>query len=105
MAAVRHQLGLAGRRDHDDARPNTSATGTTSDAAALEVSLKAGVCPREGRRAVARGARSAYPGLQVRTRSEREAQSNASAREGLRTLGEISTLLLIAAALCRWRRR
>ena len=40
-----------------------------------------------------------YPGLQVRTASERAALSNASAREGLRTLGEISTLLLIAAAL------
>ena len=37
--------------------------------------------------------------MQVRTAGEREALSNASAHEGLRTLGEISTLLLIAAAL------
>ncbi len=35
----------------------------------------------------------------MRTAGEREALSNASAREGLRTLQEISTLLLIAAAL------
>jgi putative ABC transport system permease protein len=71
----------------------------TTDAAALEVSLKAGISPAQGRRAVAAALASAYPGLQVRTRSQREALSNASAREGLRTLGEISTLLLIAAAL------
>jgi putative ABC transport system permease protein len=69
-----------------------------TDAAALEVSLKAGVSPAQGRRAVA-AALGSYPGLQVRTASERMALSNASAREGLRTLGEISTLLLIAAAL------
>ena len=71
----------------------------TTDAAALEVSLKAGTSPARARRAVAAALASSYPGLQVRTRSEREALSNASAREGLRTLGEISTLLLIAAAL------
>jgi putative ABC transport system permease protein len=70
----------------------------STDAAALEVSLKAGTTPAQGRRAVAAALSSSYPGLQVRTRSEREALSNASAREGLRTLGEISTLLLIAAA-------
>jgi putative ABC transport system permease protein len=71
----------------------------STDAAALEVSLKPGVSPAQGRRAVSAALVSSYPGLQVRTASEREAQSNASAREGLRTLGEISTLLLIAAAL------
>ncbi|HEY5342327.1 MAG TPA: FtsX-like permease family protein [Solirubrobacteraceae bacterium] len=70
----------------------------TADAAALEVSLQAGSTPAQGRRAVA-AALASYPGLQVRTMGEREALSNASAREGLRTLGEISTLLLIAAAL------
>jgi putative ABC transport system permease protein len=71
----------------------------TTDAAALEVSLKAGVSPAQGRRALAAALAASYPGLQVRTTAEREALSNASAREGLRTLGEISTLLLIAAAL------
>ena len=40
-----------------------------------------------------------YPGLQARTAEERAALSAASARQGLRTLGEISTLLLVAAAL------
>jgi putative ABC transport system permease protein len=71
----------------------------STDAAALEVSLKPGVSSAQGRRAVAAALGSSYPGLQVRTRGEREALSNVSAREGLRTLGEISTLLLIAAAL------
>lgn len=70
----------------------------TTDAAALEVGLKAGVSPAQGRRAVV-AALAAYPGLQVRTAGERVAQSSASAREGLRTLEEISTLLEIAAAL------
>ena len=70
----------------------------SSDAAALEVSLKPGVSPARGRRAVL-AALGADPGLQVRTAAERESLSDASAHEGLRTLAEISTLLLIAAAL------
>jgi len=69
----------------------------TTDAAALEVSLKAGISPAQGRRAVATALAASDPGLQVRTAGERETLSNASAREGLRTLGQISTLLLIAA--------
>jgi putative ABC transport system permease protein len=70
----------------------------SGDAAALEVSLKPGVSPERGRRAVL-AALGAYPGLQVRTTAERESLSDASAHQGLRTLAEISTLLLIAAAL------
>jgi putative ABC transport system permease protein len=70
----------------------------TTDAAALEVSLKAATSPQQGRRYLT-AALAGYPGLQVRTAGEREALSNASAREGLRTLGQISTLLEIAAAL------
>lgn len=70
----------------------------TTDAAALEVSLRPGVSAARARRTVIAALRG-YPGLQVRTASEREALSEASAREGLRTLREISTLLLIAAAL------
>ncbi len=70
----------------------------STDAAALEVSLKAGVSPARGRRSVL-AALAAYPGLAVRTAAEREALSNSSAHEGLRTLAEISTLLEIAAAL------
>jgi putative ABC transport system permease protein len=70
----------------------------TADAAALEVTLKPGVTPATGRRAV-QAALAAHPGLQARTAAERGALSVASARQGLRTLVEISTLLLIAAAL------
>jgi putative ABC transport system permease protein len=70
----------------------------TADAAALEVSLQGGVSPAAGGRAV-QAALGGYRGLRVRTAGERAAQSNASARQGLRTLGEISTLLLLAAAL------
>ena len=70
----------------------------TGEAAALEVSLKPGVTPTQGRRAV-QAALVGEPGLQVRTAAQRAAQSSASARQGLRTLQEISTLLLVAAAL------
>jgi putative ABC transport system permease protein len=70
----------------------------TSEAAALEVSLKPGVSAAQGRRAVV-AALGANSGLQVSTAAERVAQSVASARQGLRTLSEISTLLLVAAAL------
>ncbi len=81
------------------------------DAAALEVNLKPGVTPAAGRRAVLAAlapqtGRRAVPvtlapqtGLDVRTASERAAESASSARQGLRTLSEISTLLLLAAAL------
>jgi putative ABC transport system permease protein len=70
----------------------------TTDPAAIEVNLKPGVSPAAGRRAVllALGSR---PGLSVQTRAQREAQFTASASQALRTLGEISTLLLVAAAL------
>ncbi len=70
----------------------------TGAAAALEVSLRAGVSPAAGARAVRRalGPRS---GLVVETRAQRERIFDATAREGLRSLGEISTLLLLAAAL------
>jgi putative ABC transport system permease protein len=70
----------------------------TTDPAALEVNLKPGVSLAEGKSAVS-AALSAYPGLQVQTFSERAAQTDSSARQGLRSLGEISTLLLIAGAL------
>ncbi len=70
----------------------------TTAAAALEVTLQPGSSPAQAGRSLA-AALASYPGLRVRTSGEREALSNASAHEGLRTLGEISTLLLIAAAL------
>ncbi len=71
----------------------------TSNPAALEVALQQGadaatVGPRIERTLAARGG-----SLEARTSGERAAESEASARQGLRTLGEISMLLLIAAAL------
>ncbi|HEY7953605.1 MAG TPA: FtsX-like permease family protein, partial [Solirubrobacteraceae bacterium] len=70
----------------------------SSDPAALEINLKEGVNPAAGRRAVA-VALGPRPGLAVQTRQEREAQFRANARQALRSLGQISTLLLVAAAL------
>ncbi len=70
----------------------------TSDPSALEVSLRPGVNALAGRRAV-RAALGSRQGLSVRTSEERDRQSEASARQGLETLAEISTLLLIAAGL------
>jgi putative ABC transport system permease protein len=70
----------------------------TGEGAALEVNLSPRVTPQEGRRKV-QAALAGYPGLEVRTAGERIALSESSAHQGLRTLAEISTLLLIAAAL------
>ena len=70
----------------------------TTDAAALEVVLKPGVSPTMGVRAVERAIRS-RSGLSVHTASARAAEARASARQGLHTLSQIWTLLLIAAAL------
>jgi putative ABC transport system permease protein len=66
--------------------------------AALEVRLKPGVSPAVGRRSVL-AALKGRPGLRVQTLSERVASFQSSAREGLRSLGQISALLLITAAL------
>jgi putative ABC transport system permease protein len=70
----------------------------TSRPAALEVDFKPGVSPAAGRDSVRR-ALAGRPGLRVETQAERVASFQASAREGLRSLGQISTLLLISAAL------
>lgn len=65
---------------------------------AFEVDLKPGISPAAGRRAVRQALRD-RPGLVVQTLAQREAVYKTSARQGLRTLGQISTLLLITAAL------
>lgn len=65
---------------------------------AFEVTLRPGVSAAAGASAV-RSAISPRRGLIVQTASEREASFQASAREGLRTLGQISMLLLVTAAL------
>jgi putative ABC transport system permease protein len=73
----------------------------TSDPSALEVSLAPGASAARVAR-VARGVRAALanrPGLEVQTRAAREAQFKANARQGLRSLGQIATLLLLVAAL------
>lgn len=70
----------------------------TSDPSALEVNLKPGVTPAQGRREVVQ-ALSGRPGLGVQTLGERERQYDQNARQGLQNLGEIAMLLLIAAAL------
>lgn len=70
----------------------------TTDPSALEVSLAPGVGAAAARRALV-SALGHRPGLSVRTSGERDRQSEISARQGLETLAEISTLLLIAAGL------
>ncbi len=69
-----------------------------TNAAALEVTLKPGVSLAQGRRAV-QAALGPGSGLHVQTFREREAQTDDSARQGLRSLGQISTLLLLTGAL------
>jgi putative ABC transport system permease protein len=70
----------------------------TNDPSALEIDLEPGVTPPEGKRIVehALGSNSR---LRVQTLDEREAQYFALGRQGLTRLTQISTLLLIAAAL------
>lgn len=68
------------------------------EAAAFEVDLKPGVDLAAGMRSV-HAALGSRTGLSVRSASERTGEAEASARQGLRTLSQISTLLLIAAAL------
>jgi putative ABC transport system permease protein len=70
----------------------------TTNPTALEVDLKPGISLGEGRRVV-QAALGGGSGLVVQTFREREAQTDASARQGLRSLGQISTLLLITGAL------
>jgi len=70
----------------------------TSAPSALEVTLRPGVSQERGRSAIAR-ALAGRPGLAVHTLHERSLQYDANALQGLSALSEISTLLLIAAAV------
>jgi putative ABC transport system permease protein len=70
----------------------------SSEPAAFEVSLKPGVSPQAGARAVRR-ALAGDSSLRVQSVGERDAQFESNARQGLRSLSQISTLLLVAAAL------
>ena len=78
------QLGLAGGRDHDQ-RERLEPLLDEQRRRGAGGEPEGGCLPGAGSARGRRGA-AAYPGLQVHTRSEREALSNASAREGLRTL-------------------
>jgi putative ABC transport system permease protein len=73
----------------------------TTRPSALEINLRAGITPAEGKREVekALAGLTGRPGLSVQTLHERETQYAADSRQGLQALGEISTLLLVAAAL------
>lgn len=65
---------------------------------ALELKLQPGLSPLAGKRRVEQ-ALAGYPGLQVQTWNERASIYGREARQGLRSLSQISTLLLIAAAV------
>jgi putative ABC transport system permease protein len=68
------------------------------DPTALEVNLKPGVSPQAGRAAVQR-ALGYRRGLVVETLGEREALYEESARQGIKSLSQIATLLLIATSV------
>ncbi|HEY5194351.1 MAG TPA: ABC transporter permease [Solirubrobacteraceae bacterium] len=70
----------------------------TTEATALEVDLRPGVSAAAGARAV-RAALGPRVALSVQTRAQSASEADASARQGLRTLGQISMLLLVAAGL------
>jgi putative ABC transport system permease protein len=66
---------------------------------ALELDVTPGSDPAAVQRAVERALGPGAGGLRVQTAAERAAGINASARQGLARLGQISTLLLVAAVL------
>lgn len=70
----------------------------TTDATALAIDLKPGVSLKDGQRAVAQ-AIGKQNGLQVVTSRQRTSYLEHEARQGLQSLSEISTLLLVTAAL------
>jgi putative ABC transport system permease protein len=70
----------------------------TDDPTALEINLQPGVSPITGKHEVER-ALASRPGLQVETFAERRSRYEESARQGIRSLSEISTLLLVATSL------
>jgi putative ABC transport system permease protein len=70
----------------------------TEDPTALEINLQPGMSPVTGKHEVER-ALASRPGLQVETFEERKSRYEESARQGIRSLSEISTLLLVATSL------
>jgi putative ABC transport system permease protein len=98
LAATTTNLGwppgavIMGTRDYRRAWATTAPT-------ALEVALDPGADREQVRRGVERAVGAAGGGLLVQTASERATAINASARQGLERLGQISALLLVAAVL------
>jgi putative ABC transport system permease protein len=96
VAAITTNLGwppggiILGLRDY------RRAWGTT-DPSAFQVDLMPGVSPAAGKRSVERALGAT--GLRVQTLAERQAQYASLARQGLASLTQISTLLLMAAGL------
>lgn len=70
----------------------------TKNPTAYEVTLKPGVSIHAGKQAI-QTALGLNSGLRVQSFREREDQTDESARQGLSTLGQISTLLLVTGAL------
>ena len=70
----------------------------TSEPTALEIDLKPGIGLAQGKREI-QAALQGRRGLRVQTRNERIAQFQNNASQGLRSISEISVLLLLTAAL------
>ncbi|MGA8364112.1 MAG: FtsX-like permease family protein [Solirubrobacteraceae bacterium] len=70
----------------------------TTTPTAVSLSLKPGVTAATGRNVVKERLRN-QPSLRVQTSQERVAEVEGAVRQGLRTLSEIATLLLVVAAL------
>jgi putative ABC transport system permease protein len=70
----------------------------TNEPSALEIHLRPGMSEASAKRMVAR-ALANTPGLAVQTRTERKAQYASNSRQALQSLQQISTLLLLAAAV------
>jgi putative ABC transport system permease protein len=70
----------------------------TTKPTALEINLDHGIAADAARRAVIRVLAN-QPGLQVQTFAERRVSYEESARQGIRSLSQIATLLLVATSL------
>jgi putative ABC transport system permease protein len=71
----------------------------TNDPTTLAITLRTGVSPVSGKRAVEKALGTNGRDLHVQLAHERIAQVKSTVSQGLRSLSEISTLLIIAAAL------
>jgi putative ABC transport system permease protein len=70
-----------------------------NDPSALEIDVTNGISPLEVKQTITAALRDVAPGVRAQLASERSAIIEASARQGLERLGQISLLLQIAAVL------